>query len=120
MQDASPATYPIPSVGADALRLTERLSARTLLLGGVLIVILGLFIGAEQDPDFWWHLRIGQWMVEHGQLPTHDLFTFTVSGHVWTDHEYLTEILMWLTYSALGLPVLCIAFGLISYAVFCL
>ena len=118
MQDASPATYPIPSVGADALRLTERLSARTLLLGGVLIVILGLFIGVEQDPDFWWHLRIGRWMVENGRLPSQDIFTFTASSHAWTDHEYLTEVLMWLTYSTFGLTALVVAFGLLTWAGF--
>ena len=99
-------------------RLTELLSARTLLLGGVMIVILGLFIGPEQDPDFWWHLRIGRWMAEHSQLPSHDIFTFTVPGHVWTDHEYLTEILMWLTYSTAGLVALIVAFGLITWAGF--
>src|SRR3989449_5776816 len=118
MQDASPATYRTPSVVADGLRLTERLSARTLLLGGVLTVILVLLIGVEQDPDFWWHLRIGRWMVEHGRLPSQDLFTYTVSSHVWTDHEYLTEILMWLPYSTFGVTALVIAFGLLTWAGF--
>ena len=47
MQEASPATYPNPSLAADGLRLAERLSARTLLLGGVMVVILALFIGVE-------------------------------------------------------------------------
>lgn len=118
MQGASPATYRTPSLAADALRLTERLSARTLLLGGVMMIVLVLFIGVEQDPDFWWHLRIGRWMVENGRLPTTDIFTFTATGHPWTDHEYLTEILMWLTYSTFGLSALVIAFGLITWAGF--
>ena len=118
MQEASPATYRTPSPAADPLRLSERLSARTLLLGGVTIVILSLFIGAEQDPDFWWHLRIGRWMVEHGRLPSSDIFTFTATNHVWTDHEYLTEILMWLAYSSLGLTFLVILFGLLTWAGF--
>jgi len=118
MQDASPATYRTRSPAADSLRLTERLSARTLLLGGVLIVILSLFIGAEQDPDFWWHLRIGQWMAENGRLPSTDIFTFTAANHVWTDHEYLTEILMWLTFNTLGLATLVILFGLLTWAGF--
>ena len=100
------------------LRLTERLSARTLLLGGVMSVILVLFTGPEQDPDFWWHLRIGRWMVENRMLPSTDIFTFTASSHVWTDHEYLTEILMWLIYSKLGLTVLVLAFGLLTWAGF--
>src|SRR5438445_10717748 len=83
-----------------------------------MVVMLSLFVGVEQDPDFWWHLRIGRWMVESGGLPSHDIFTFTVPAHVWTDHEYLTEILMWLIYSAAGLAVLCIVFGLITWAGF--
>ena len=102
----------------EGLRLAERLSARTLLLGGVLTVILSLFTSAEQDPDFWWHIRIGRWMVDHGRLPSTDIFTYTVPTHVWTDHEYLTEILMWLTYSTVGLGVLCIAFGVLTWAGF--
>jgi hypothetical protein len=100
------------------LRLTERLGARTLLIGSVMIVILSLFMAGEQDPDFWWHLRIGRWMVENGRLPSTDIFTHTVPSHVWTDHEYLTEILMWLVYSATGVVGLAIAFGLLTWAGF--
>jgi len=118
MQEASPATYRTPSLAADRLRLAERLSARTLLLGGVMTVILGLFISVEQDPDFWWHIRIGEWMVQNSRLPSTDIFTFTASTHAWTDHEYLTEALMWMTYSTFGITVLCIAFGLITWAGF--
>jgi hypothetical protein len=100
------------------LRLTQRLSARTLLLGGVMIVTLSLFISSEQDPDFWWHVRIGRWMVDNGRLPSTDIFTFTVPTHVWTDHEYLTEILMWLVYRGAGLVGLSLAFGLLTWAAF--
>jgi hypothetical protein len=71
-----------PNLNAPArlrrLRLTERLGARTLLLGGVMIVTLSLFIAGEQDPDFWWHLRTGRWMLDNGRLPSLDLYTFTV------------------------------------------
>ncbi|GAC1675285.1 MAG: hypothetical protein PVS3B2_17760 [Candidatus Dormibacteraceae bacterium] len=100
------------------MRVTERLSARTLLLGSVMIVTLSLFIASEQDPDFWWHIRIGRWMVDNGRLPSTDIFTFTVPNHVWTDHEYLTEILMWLIYRAAGPVALSLAFGLLTWAAF--
>jgi hypothetical protein len=113
----APADAPRP-VPARAGWLTELLSARTLLLGGVLIVSLSLFIAGEQDPDFWWHLRIGRWMAENGRLPSHDIFTFTVPDHVWTDHEYLTEILMWHIYGTVGLAALCVLFGLVTWAGF--
>ncbi len=100
------------------LRLTERLGAKTLLLGGVMIVILALFTSGEQDPDFWWHIRIGRWMVENGRLPPTDIFTFTVPTHAWTDHEYLTEILMWLVYNGIGVAGLAIGFGLLTWGGF--
>jgi hypothetical protein len=98
--------------------LADRLSARTLLLGGVMIVIAALFVGSVQDPDFWWHIRIGRWMVENGRMPSTDIFTYTVPTHIWTDHEYLTEILMWVVYSAMGAIGIGIFFGLITYAGF--
>ena len=118
MPGAYHATCPTRSARGPELNLAERFSARTLLIGGVMIVIVGLFVGAEQDPDFWWHLRIGRWIVENGRLPTTDIFTFTASSHVWTDHEYLTEILMWLIYANLGLAALVAVFGLLTWAGF--
>jgi len=83
-----------------------------------MIVTLSLFMAGEQDPDFWWHLRIGRWMVDHARLPSTDIFTFTVPTHAWTDHEYLTEIVMWLLYRAVGSAGLSIAFGLLTWAGF--
>ncbi|HSO93016.1 MAG TPA: hypothetical protein VLS53_00920, partial [Candidatus Dormibacteraeota bacterium] len=100
------------------MRLTERLGAKMLLLGGVMIVILSLFVASEQDPDFWWHLRIGRWMLDNGRLPSTDIFTFTVPSHAWTDHEYLTETLMWLVYRSTGVIGLSLAFGLLTWAAF--
>jgi hypothetical protein len=83
-----------------------------------MIVVFALFVGAVQDPDFWWHIRIGRWMVENGRLPSNDIFTYTVPTHVWTDHEYMTEVLMWLIYSRFGALGIGIFFGLITYAGF--
>jgi len=81
----------------------------------VLIVILVMFVSPLQDPDFWWHLRTGRWIVENHALPAHDLYTFTVPGHVWTDHEYLTEALMWWLYAAGGPVALSLAFGALTW-----
>ena len=83
-----------------------------------MIVIAALFVGSVQDPDFWWHIRIGRWMTENGRLPSTDIFTFTVPNHVWTDHEYLTETLMWLIYSNMGAIGIALVFGLVTYTGF--
>ena len=59
-------------------------------------------------------------MLDNGRLPTHDLFTYTVPGHIWTDHEYLTEILMWLAFKYAGFAGLSIGFGVITWIGFLL
>ncbi|MGH7776776.1 MAG: hypothetical protein ACREPI_06330 [Candidatus Dormibacterales bacterium] len=82
---------------------------------GVLIASAVAFISTVQDPDFWWHVRIGQWMVQNGRLPSHDLFTYTVPGNVWTDHEYVTEVLMYLAYRAGGAAAVSLGFGAVSW-----
>ncbi len=68
----------------------------------------------EADPDFWWHVRIGEWMLQNG-LPRNDIFTYTASAHTWTDHEWLTEVLMAWIYTHGGMAAISIAFGLITW-----
>ena len=79
--------------------------------------LLGAFTSTQADPDFWWHLRIGQWMLSHG-LPRTDIFTYTVPGHRWTDHEYLTEIAMAWVHGWGGLLAISVGFGLLTWAGF--
>lgn len=81
-------------------------------------MILSGFIDSVQDPDFWWHVRTGRWILDNGRLPAHDLYTFTASGHPWLDHEYLTEIIMWLLFRTGGLLAISLAFGALTFASF--
>ena len=54
------------------------------------------------DPDLWGHLLFGQALVEQGGLHAVDPFSFTAFGHVWINHEWLTELVFWLTYAIFG------------------
>lgn len=91
------------------------LGTRTLLLGSIAIVLFAAFVTPVNDPDFWWHLAVGRWMIDHHSLPAHDLFTYTVPAHVWTDHEYLTEILMALLWQVGGAPLISFVFGIVTW-----
>lgn len=74
--------------------LLDRLtSPGGLLLSGVMLAAAFPVTNAIRDPDFWWHLRGGQLIIDHGGLLHTDPFTYTVSGHAWTMHEWLTEVL---------------------------
>lgn len=77
----------------------------------MLISIVAAFTGSVQDPDYWWHLRTGAWMLASGSLPHHDLYTYTVPNHGWVDHEYLTEVLLALLYRVAGMTAISFAFG---------
>jgi hypothetical protein len=54
------------------------------------------------DPDLWWHLRTGQWILEHRQIPAVDLFSFTAAGAPWTNHEWLTELILAIAFNLGG------------------
>jgi hypothetical protein len=48
-----------------------------------------------QDPDFFWHLKTGEWIWEHKSLPSEDPFTYTSSRSTQTqtirEHVILTS-----------------------------
>jgi hypothetical protein len=64
------------------------------------------------DPDFWWHLATGKWIVEHGRLPDQDPFSFaTLQKDPYTPinrvkliltQYWLAQILLYKIYSLYG------------------
>jgi hypothetical protein len=90
------------------------LGPRELLLGSTVLVVAGMVIAPVTDVDYWWHIQTGRWILAHHRLPAHDLYTYTAAGHPWTDHEYLTEVLMWLLQLRLGPAGVSVALGLVT------
>lgn len=56
-----------------------------------------------EDPDLWWHLRTGQWIIEHGQVPLQDPFSVYGAGKPWIAYSWLFEILVYGLLRAFGL-----------------
>jgi hypothetical protein len=105
-------------VPALARTLADGLSARGLLLGALVALTGWLVTRPVQDPDYWWHVATGRWILAHHSLPGHDLFTYTVISHQWIDHEYLTEIGLYLVNRFLGLLGASLVFAAITLAAF--
>jgi hypothetical protein len=55
------------------------------------------------DPDIWWHLRTGQWIVDHAQVPATDPFSAYGMGKPWVAYSWLFEILVYALFTKLGL-----------------
>jgi len=69
-----------------------------------LAFLLGCFPMA--DFDVWWHLRGGQFILEHGAIPRVDIFTYTNAGRPWIDVYWLFQIIIALLYRAGGASAL--------------
>jgi hypothetical protein len=44
------------------------------------------------DGDTGWHLRTGEWIMAHGQVPQQDLFSYTHAGQPWYAWEWLWDV----------------------------
>src|SRR5271155_917171 len=85
------------------------------------VLFLGLFAMAARnatDPDLWWHLKTGQFIVEHKSVPRTDPFSYTRAGERWVAHEWLTEILLYELERGAGWGGLIVGFAAILCAVF--
>jgi hypothetical protein len=55
------------------------------------------------NPDLFWHLSAGRWMVDHGALPRADFLSFTAEGRPWIDFEWLGQLVFLAAHCAGGL-----------------
>ncbi|HEY6040666.1 MAG TPA: hypothetical protein VIX58_00930 [Anaerolineae bacterium] len=94
------------------------LSLRGLFTGVFILLFFYIAIGNLLDPDLWWHLRTGQFIVETHTIPHADIFSFTRAGNEWVTHEWLTEVIMYGVYSAFGIGGLILLFSALATGAF--
>lgn len=85
------------------------------------ILFLGIFTLAARniaDPDFWWHLRTGQYIVEAKSIPHADPFSFTRLDCPWIAHEWLSEVLIYSVYRVGSWGGLIVVFASFTSATF--
>jgi tetratricopeptide (TPR) repeat protein len=101
------------------LLAVRRFASPQRLADGLLLMALAaiaFLLGCYElaDTDVWWHLRGGQWIIEHGRVPSADPFTFGSEDKIWVDIHWSYEVILALAYRAGGaaaLVVLGAAFG---------
>jgi hypothetical protein len=65
--------------------------------------------GSVIDPDVWWHIRTGQWIIQHHSIPYNDFFSSYGMGKPWFAYSWLFDVLIYGLFSRFGL------IGLIIY-----
>jgi hypothetical protein len=56
------------------------------------------------DGDTGWHIRTGEWILDHGAAPTFDLFSYTRPHQQWCAWEWGCDVIFALLHRASGLP----------------
>jgi len=73
------------------------------VFAGILFLgLLAMTARTATDPDLWWHLRTGQWIVETRHIPHTDPFSLTREGGPWISHEWLSEVLFYELWKVAG------------------
>jgi hypothetical protein len=62
------------------------------------------------DNDIWWHLRTGEWMLQHHAVPQVDPFSGSNAGKPWAAYSWLFELLVTGLFQRFGLV------GLLGYS----
>jgi len=61
-----------------------------------------LFAIELKDPDYFWHLKTGEYIVEHMAVPSGDPFSYTFRGQQWAPSEWLFEVVLYAVFALLG------------------
>lgn len=84
----------------------------------VLLGILLFVIRPMEDPDFWWHIKTGQLILQNKQIPHFDTYSFTAPGKSWIAHEWLSESVMYILYNGGGIILTTLVFSVLILAAF--
>ena len=93
-----------------------------------MVVLLGLLIGVAAramwlkfcviDLDIWWHLKVGDWIIEHRGWPHTGILSRTAANRPWAAYSWGYELMLSRAYAWFGLVGVGIFGTLLTVAVF--
>lgn len=86
--------------------------------GAVICLFLANVWRVEADADLWGHLRFGLESLSAGKLATTDPYSYTAAGASWTNHEWLAELTLAVSYRLAGVYGLILLRALLLVATF--
>lgn len=99
------------------MRTIQRLFSFPVTLASLLTVLTVLTVrGRFDDPDLWWHLKMGQMIWTTHSIPTRDLFSYTAKQQALVPQEWLAQLNIFYAYQLGGYSGLMIWFCLLASA----
>lgn len=65
--------------------------------------LMCIHAASASDPDIWWHLRTGEWMLQHHAVPRVDPFSWSMAGKPWQAYSWLFELIVVKLFQRFGL-----------------
>ena len=79
-----------------------QLAALILLLAGIGTIAFQLKL-CVLDPDIWWHLKVGDWIIDHVAVPHTGILSRTAAARPWVAYSWGYEVLLSRAYAWFGL-----------------
>jgi hypothetical protein len=77
-----------------------------------ILAIIAVFLASlyiPYDADLGWHLKYGEYVIEHGHALRQNIFSSTMTSYHWVNHSWATDVVTYLLYRAGGFPAISIA-----------
>ena len=89
-------------------------------IGGTFLAVLGLILVLRPiiDPDYYWHVRVGDLIRTTGHLPTVDVFSWMAAGHAWIDQEWGSNTILSFLAAASGYIGPALFFAILMFLLF--
>ncbi len=72
-------------------------------LGALFTALLALALSTKGyilDPDIWWHLKVGDWILQHRAVPSVGILSRTASTRPWIAYSWGFEVVLSRLYPA--------------------
>jgi len=57
------------------------------------LIAFALSIKNFREPDLWWQIRTGEWILQNHSVPRVDVFSYTMQGAEWINIKWGFEVL---------------------------
>ena len=101
-------------MGTSQLSIGQSRLTRVLLWVSLAVLVGSYICLPVADPDLWWHITVGKWIVAHQQIPRVDYWNMFSTDQLWRAYSWSNEIVLALLdarWGAKGLAVAQILLG---------
>src|SRR4051812_4190813 len=80
-------------------RVLQKIFSFPAVLACLMTLLAVLTVGSRfDDPDMWWHLKMGEIIWTTHSIPSTDTFSYTTGHQAYVAHEWLSQLLIYGAY----------------------